>query len=563
MSVKEIEPNLFLSNDRTHVADRGNGNDWIEYAPWILVGLSSAVALGPLLYAYGMQLWEAEHYRFYPMVLGAVAWLAWRRYQAGFVASKPASPVMRFLLWGAAFLATLGTVLAASPLGSAVSLLLLVLAGLYEWGGATMLRHFLPVWAVLLLILRLPFGWDQRMIVAMQQSATGWASGILDVAKIRHLADGVVIRLPERDFFVDEACSGVHSLFATLAFVAVYSVAMRRGLLRFLPLFAASVIWVLVGNAVRVLAVVVLSTRYDLPVVDGMGHEILGVVVFAAVIGLVMSTDRLLLFFFPQPEALPIHNLQVDQTSLASDVRPGRVGSFAIAGSFVFAASLMFVLPSAATPPALGPLASAEGLKPVPEEVLPEAWDGWKRIDFQVRERDKGDLAGEISRIWFFRKGRLTAAISIDGPFDSWHDTELCYIGLGYTTQSEEDIIAPDGGSSPGAFTDLSITGSGGRHGHVLFMAYSEDGRPLRPPISRNASVARLVAAWRDRISGKSPGDIADGRVFQVQLFAESGLTFTEAERAELTRLFHHMRTEIAHNATPPKNGESAQGDKT
>lgn len=563
MSVKEIERGFLSAEGRLDAVGSRNGRSWSRVAPWIIVGASALIAFGPLLIAYGRQLWDAEHYRFFPMVLAAAAWLAWKRYESPVTPSGVRSAALRSVLWGTAFLSAVVTVLADSPFGSAVSLLLLMLAGLYEWGGATVLRQFLPVWAVLLLILRLPFGWDQRMIVSMQQSATGWASGILDVAKIRHMVDGVVIRLPERDFFVDEACSGVHSLFATLAFVAVYSVVLRRGLLRFVPLFAAAILWVLVGNAVRVLTVVFLSTRYDLPVVEGLGHELVGIAIFAAVIGLVMSTDRLILFFYPQAESLPGPHAVPEREGAVPTFSRGRTGPVIVAGLFAVVASLVFVLPSAATPRALSPYASSEGLRPVPKDALPQNWEGWQLVDFQVRERAKDDLAGEISRIWFYQKGRLTAAISIDGPFDAWHDTELCYIGLGYTTQSEADLPSPNDGAAQGAFTELSISGSGGRHGYVLFMAYSEDGKPLRPPISRNASVARLVAAWKDRIAGRPSGDVAYGRVFQVQLFAEGGLNFTDVERAELQGLFHQMRSEIADRAASYANTEAGPGDAT
>ncbi len=540
--------------------------DLISAAPWIAVAASAAAALVPLLVEYGKQLWDAEHYQFYPLMPGAVAWLAWRRYQTPARPSRPISPAVRYGLWGMAFLTTAVSALAESPFGAAVALLMLIVAGLYEWGGSSTLRHYLPVCAVLLIILRLPFGLDQKMIVAMQRSATRWASGILDLANIRHLADGVVIRLPQGDFFVDEACSGVHSLFATLAFVAVFAVATRRGLLRFLPLFAAAVFWVLVANAVRVLAVVVLSSRYGLPVVEGFGHEALGVIVFATVIGLVLSTDRLLLFFLPQPEhftASGTNGLESSRGFAGIEGKPrrGGIGSFAMATAFALVAIGIQLLPAGATPQRQTPYAAADGLQPVPKETLPKSWDGWEQVKFQVRERPKGDPAGEISRIWNFRKGRLTVAVSIDGPFDAWHDTKYCYEGLGYTTQSSDDITAPDGGTSPGAFTELTITNGGGRHGYVLFMAYTETGRPLSPPASRNASVARLVAAWKDRIAGQPSHDVADGRVYQVQLFAESGLNFTDAERADMARLFHQMRTEIARSTAPPT--AAAKGETT
>ncbi len=566
MSVQEAHPSSTRAgNDPAAVFGENSGA--MSLVPWAIAAVSAAWILVPLLIEYGEQLWTAEHYRFYPLLLGAVGWLAWRRSRAPDGMDMRKTAWLRNTLWCAAVLATAGAGLAASPFGAAVALLMLVTAALYEWRGTDGLRKYLPVACVLLLILRPPFNWDQKMIVAMQRSATAWASGVLDLAGIRHLADGVVIRLPQSDFFVDEACSGVHSLFATLAFVAVFSVAARRGLLKSLCLFIAAIFWVLIANTLRVLAVVVLSTRYDMPVVDGTGHEILGVLVFAFVIGLVLSTDRFLVFLFPQPEHLLVGAPSggFDRTAATVQRPPGRLRTLplVVATTFVLVAACVGLLPANATPLSDSPFASSHGLAPVPREALPAKWNGWDQVAFQVREREKDDPAGEISRIWTYHKGRLTTAISIDGPFDAWHDTEVCYHGLGYTTQSSDDIEVRDGSAFPTEFTELSVTSSGGQHGYVLFMAYSTTGEALSPPVSRNASVARLVAAWRQRVAGETSKSRPQGRVYQVQLFSENRLNFTAAEREDLTHLFHHMRREIARTTASAKGELGTAGGST
>jgi hypothetical protein len=235
----------------------------------------------------------------------------------------------------------------------------------------------------------------------------------------------------------------------------------------------------------------------------------------------------------------------------------------AVAALLVLAAVGIGILPANAAPIPDSPFASEEGLVPVPQEALPEEWNGWRQVGFQVREREKDDPEGELSRIWTYQKGRLAAAISIDGPFDQWHDTEVCYQGLGYTTQSCEDIKVQTGSAVPAEYTELSIAGESGKHGYVLFMAYSTNGEALHPPISRNASIARLVSAWRQRVAGEAPPAVHAGRVFQVQLFTENRLNFTAAEREEMTQLFHHMRREIARSSTASQQDASAEGGST
>lgn len=544
MSVQQIDSGLLATEQP--VAHSVVLRVTVRIAAWCFVAVAAIGLLGRLLFEYFQQLWGAEHYRFVPMLLVAAAWLAWRR--VGSLPTPMFAPVtrsMRVALWAAALVTTAVALFAQSPFVAAVAILVYLLAGLYEYGGGLAVRHFLSVWAVLLLALRLPFNWDQRLIVGLQRAATYWASGTLDLLGIRHLADGVVIRLPVRDFFIDEACSGVHSLFATAAFVAVFAAATRKGFLRFAALMIAALFWVFVANAVRVLAVVVLSTRYNLPVVDGLGHELLGIAVFAAVIGLVLSTDRLLLFIFPPKEVFSGDIDWLPSADLNLKPRNARV-PFILASCLMAISVSMYLLPSQAAANAPTPYSVQEGLIPVPEDSLPVNWNGWTKVEFQVRTRDRNDPAGEISRIWYYRKGRLIAAVSIDGPFDTWHDTEVCYDALGYTAQAREDVAISDGGLSTGGYTELTIANEAGRHGHVFFMAYGQDGEALSPPPSRNASFARLLSIWNDRLSGTTAIDSPDGPIYQVQVFSESGIEITSAERDELRGLFHQMRREIA-----------------
>lgn len=525
------------------------GLRWVTVAAWVVVLATAGILLAPLWLTYGRQLWSAEHYQFVPVLLAAVAWLAygrWRSLPLG--RTRPGSRVLRVIGWAGALLTVSAAAFANSPLLSFVAVFALTLAGIYEWRGMAGVWHFLPVLGVLCLAVRPPFGWDQRLILAMQRIATDWASGALDLMGIHHLASGVVVRLPEQEFFVAEACSGVHSLFAALAFIAVYSAITHRGFPRVVCLLAVSVFWVLVANILRVVAVVVLSTRYHLPVIEGWGHELLGIAVFAVVIAMVLSMDRLFLFIMPLREKLPSlvrADTSRDSASGGAGNLWGRaVWSVAVAVCFVGVALGLRSMPKARA--VTGRLFSpTAGLVEVPGEVLPDRWNGWRKVDFEYRENEN-ELRGAFSRIWNFRNGRMQAAISIDGPFPSWHDTELCYRGLGYAIQGRDDHILPADEGDAGGFTELKIAGGRGRQGYVLFIAYSEAGQPLRPPVSRYASITRLLGIWKSRLTEAAPRNLYEGRVYQVQLLAESGVPFTEVEKADLRDLFHEMRRRIA-----------------
>lgn len=551
-------------------ASSGKGLSFLTCTTWLFLGLSVGVALAPLLTAFGRKLWSAEHYRFAPLLFLAACWLAVRRYRAGQDASLgQVRPAVRFVAWVSVVLLSAAAVMGGSPYGAALAALVLIPVAVYEHGGAELLRRLLPAWALCLIAIPPPFGWDQQMVVGLQQAAAHQASGLLDLAGIRHLPDGVVIRVPGADFFVDEACSGVHSLFAALAFAGVFAVAAGHSLLRAFLLLAASVVWVVIGNAGRIFSVVVLSTRWDLPVTEGWGHEALGLAVFAVVAGLIVSTDRLLSFLFPARPGLlrrMVRGLflrkpqpgvsRADRTSRVMGRRTVIVPA-SVALAFVGLATVdRFLLPAAVAAEAAA--GAGEELHPVPEQAVPASWEGWRRVGFGVKHRTPMDPAGEWSRIWSFRKGRLTAAVSLDGPYPAWHNLEWCYDALGFETVWRGSLVDPSGRASDGRFSKLLIQDRGGRHGLVLFKAYTHEGKPLSPP--EGSRVSGLIDAFQERLAGGGSASEA-GPVYQVQLFAESRIPFTASEQEDLEKLFHGIRRLLTSHGPITSAGQEPTAD--
>ncbi len=92
--------------------------------------------------------------------------------------------------------------------------------------------------------------------------------------------DGNVLQLPEAALEVADACSGVRSLTVLLALGALWAYLSRRGSVRSIVLFLATIPLVIVGNVVR-LSVTGIGTYTLGPwFAEGAAHELLGVVVF-------------------------------------------------------------------------------------------------------------------------------------------------------------------------------------------------------------------------------------------------------------------------------------------
>ena len=542
--------------------------------PWVAAA-AAAAALGPPLWTLGMRLWETTYYQHVPFYLAALAALAWWRCRGWRAARvRPGSGWVAAGLWAAALLLVIPSVALDTPLGAAVGGLLSIAAAAYTFGGPSLFGRIAPPWAAAWLALPLPLGVDQRFVVRLQALATDWASTALDMLGDRHLVAGTTVEMPGRSFFVEEACSGVNGLFASLAGVALYLVWNRRGLVRSLAVLAASVFWVLAANAVRVTTVVVLVDRYDLPVLTGWGHEALGVLTFAAAIGLTVSTDRFLLFVLPANQfslaKLAALWRPADDASAAREAYAGddgddgdgaRRGSrsraplrrplwAAAAAGFGLAAGTHALLPAAEPAAVVDP----DALKVVPRDALPEEWNGWRQVGFETVEREGDNLTtmGARSRIWAYRKGRVTALISMDGPFaHGWHDLQVCYVGNGWTCSDIADFrpAGGDGGAVGDVVTRMDMAKPDGRRGYVTFASHAiDDDAPIGPARGdRSALIGRFapIAALFDESLVASGRQAEREPAYQVQVLVDSYLPLEENEVDAVDRLFAEMRDRL------------------
>src|SRR5690606_16557853 len=104
--------------------------------------------------------------------------------------------------------------------------------------------------------------WDERLIVSMQLTASDLSSRFLDGLGVIHFRQGVILQTADTRFLTEEACSGIRSLFSTWAVVAIASIALRHRWWRLGINMIQTVPWVLIGNVLRIVAVVGLSSSY-------------------------------------------------------------------------------------------------------------------------------------------------------------------------------------------------------------------------------------------------------------------------------------------------------------
>src|SRR5262249_24463783 len=124
-------------------------------------------------------------------------------------------------------------------------------------GGFALIRRMLPIGLLLATVLPPPFGLDHKFILYLQRLATTQASHVLDALDIAHTVEGNIIALSEKQLFVEEACSGIHSLTSVVIVTMILMIWRQRPWLHAFIVMASALVWVLAANCIRIVLIAV------------------------------------------------------------------------------------------------------------------------------------------------------------------------------------------------------------------------------------------------------------------------------------------------------------------
>ena len=403
-------------------------------------------------------------------------------------------------------------------------------------GGQGMARLLAPSFALLIVSSPLPVGLDQTLVVWLQQLATRLASKWLDLLGIFHVVTGVAIQTPNQAYLVEDACSGISSLFAGLCVATMYCIWVGHGFARSIVTLLLTVGWLLVTNGVRVFAIVFASVRFDFDLTAGFAHEALGIITFSSGILLALSTERLVLYWLPRTVDRP------------SSPRTGfvqrwfgwldtRLGSFRLSTLSVAVAFSLIFFGSAATGFATGRGGSDIAVAAEPDSdrfsavIMPAEIGDWKLINQKVQERAHDDVFGMRSHIWQYRRGDDQMAISIDGPYDDWHDLAVCYTALGWQLENYENLSL-GGANSPAYAVDLQLYREPLDRADILFVCFDANAEIVRPTQMRGKVIENFLTRFRKLFAQVTPSFTPP--VYQIQVNAQFGSVVTESDRLDL-----------------------------
>lgn len=547
-----------MSQASSAVLDKPRSSAAVPSGSAVLIAVAAVLALAhlPLLIAHGNSLWQREHYQLFPLVLVFAGILAVPAYKSAI--ASPATHRERrigFILLGLNWLMLAVAVVLDSPNLGALAFWVLLGATAIGAGGWRAFRAALPALIYLLLIIPPPLNLDGRLVTFLQSYTSRISSHVLDLIGVFHALNGVIVEVGDKKYEIERACSGISSLLSVLACSIFYVFWVKAHWLRGILLVLASVFWVLINNIVRVVAIVFFDTQFGIDLSKDEApfflHTMLGIVLFALTLGLIASTDRLLLFIGSTVK----WGSDKSRFEAAPRASGAPVFSMTWAGFATVAVAYGLLIAFQVGDRSFGGSTVPEsrivaGFNNYTGATMPDEIAGWQKLttpsSFTSMDReDLFDVHGAHSRSWRFQRGNLLGLISFDYPFPYWHDLRICYTMTGWSIEEGAQFRHPfpDGGGEVECYT-ARMSRPVERNAYLWFGEFDLNGRPVVPddPGKLSYRFVHRFDALKDRFGRLFGKPVeAEARAFQVlqvQLLTETYGPLNDAERREFQTFF-------------------------
>jgi exosortase len=183
--------------------------------------------------------------------------------------------------------------------------MLLVLTGMVVFSGGWrfLYRLSFPVY-YLVFAFPVPKRLDETLIgPKLQRLASVISEKLIDLTGIPVHREGNVIEVPGIRLLVEEACSGIHSLYTLAALGTAFVFLTDRRPLERAILIAATLPIAIAANVFRVTVTGILAHEVSLELAQGFFHEAGGLVVFLFGLGILLLLATILRRFFFRPVA--------------------------------------------------------------------------------------------------------------------------------------------------------------------------------------------------------------------------------------------------------------------
>lgn len=564
-----------LAREEAFRQARINGYRFI-LAPHLLM-IACQLPLAAIQY---INLWKSSaHYRFFPFLFGAVILLAvtrWPRTGRVFVPSVFANWLLGI---GVVFFAAATAFV--NPYFASLSVIFTIGSLFARVRDPVSGGRLTPIWLLLFISVQFPLGLDITFITKLQQLSAQCTSLLLDLLGYPHSMPGTILVFPNQSYFVEEACSGVQSLFTLLFCSALYAVWARRGPVHSFLLIGLAVFWSLIMNIMRILLIPIFDVEFGIDLSTGLAHDILGYTILILAVLMIASTDRLLLFILSPVPADPnvfivrVWHRTVEIVTFAKWRRARKKRREQMLGeeSKQTPSQRLPSGPSKATKTVMCTIAGiiaigaiwqsldawrmyrsnvqvAFGLDRIidlTEEDIPTTIGQWSCVSYDPIERPSTSELGQRSDVWSFTGPTYNSLVSLDQPFAGWHELSTCYRNQGWKFTSEDRTthqVKMEGSDVEWPYVQVDMISPLGERGFLLFSFIDGYGQPIEPP-DDTRPLSFLMQRIRNRLNVRIRKQLFQGEVYQAQLFVQTTTPLTETQRQEAINNYLELRREI------------------
>jgi exosortase len=505
-----------------------------------LIAITSLLILGqfPLGVKFFQELWSRPQYQFFPVAILAAGYIGWDRLRD--------APSLKFnrgsTALTAGLLALAWVVLSCGLLYlrwmASVSVFITLVAVVWWVGGKNLLRILLPAGVLLIVLIPPPGHLDDPVANRLRVVAVHASSRILDFVWVPHLVSGTVIEIPGHRLLVEEACSGINSLMSVIAFSLLYGFWQRRPAGVIVGLTVAAAVFVICANVVRITLGAVLVHHWQIDILGGTSHEMLGMVLFAISLGLVISFDRLLILVFPPKTASPSAHTPWKPGHVARALATTSGGSSAGRWTW-WAAAIAFAGLGIVMHVRLAHAWTTSRLADDASFALPAQLAGWERIQGEGTLAGRPETDGRKSFFWVYRHGRQSAGVALDYPFSGFHDSTICYKAAGWTVLNTVAARPTSGGQDD--FYVVTMSKPPVALGQMLFGLFDESGRAPPPTPAASDKLGRLKVAL---LLSRQKAEALP--TYQVQTLAIGVQPLSAQDQANVRALFLAARAELS-----------------
>ncbi|MBL4886568.1 MAG: exosortase U [Planctomycetaceae bacterium] len=514
----------------------------------------------PLLVVYARDMLSHDYYESLPLLwLVFAAFLIIRTESMQLLSVWRSSFVAGFLLFDACLLFTASWIY--SPWLAYIGFVLGSIALLLLCKDRDNGKSLIPLAILLFVAIRLPLSYDTQLINELQLKTSVASSRILNELGCLHYRAGNTLEVGGVNLFVEEACSGVQSLFTLIVCSAFLVVYHRRHWLYATLLFSSAWLWAGLMNTVRVSAIAIAQGWYQYDLTSGWQHDLLGYSCLLLAFLFLLSTDQALYFIMGPIELFrgtkktllrsPISTFwnkcfswksRIIRTSTRPELNltQRQIKQITIPPTFAIGFMLLAGFAQAWTTQQITsnknwsrPASQAAEKVIYPEELLPKQVGDWQIVKFQTKEREHHETWARRSSLWTYRRGSSEVEISLNYPYHGWKRLQECYLGTGWHVTDEN--VVTDKSDQP--WMEFSLANQLGQNQFVSYTMFNLQGVSLSPP----EGLSGRVSVFQTRVQRAYKGDVS----YMIQALAASHTTLTSPEIKDMRELASQIAADV------------------